>query len=354
MTNNFLTDRFSYGIIMGYYGPIWSNEALNDYADFCVQYGHKYFIYAPKKDLLLRDNWATPFTDQQIQQLKHLRDNFENRGVKFGIGLSPFGLNSLDDAGKAKLKIKIDQINSINPTILGVFFDDIDKSSIYPGLAVGQVKIAEYIATISTAKSFISVPTYYSNDQILQRALGPTPPTYLSDFSKIDQKFSIFWTGEHIISSGYAEDELNAISNIFKRKVILWDNYPVNDTVYLIDYLRIFALTARPAKLSSWVSGIAFNPMLQAYMSMIPMATAKSLFSSPEYNPRQAYLQVLNELCGAKLAQAIDQNLPYFLWRGIKRTEPVNIERMLDLFELFTEQREQKFTSEIIQLLKHP
>ncbi len=34
MTNNFLTDQFSYGIIMGYYGPIWSNEALNDYADF--------------------------------------------------------------------------------------------------------------------------------------------------------------------------------------------------------------------------------------------------------------------------------------------------------------------------------
>ncbi|MCC8371338.1 MAG: protein O-GlcNAcase [Rickettsia endosymbiont of Pseudomimeciton antennatum] len=352
--NSFLTNEFSYGVIMGYYGPIWSDEALSDYADFCVQYGHKYFIYAPKKEILLRENWATPFTEQQIQRLVQIRDKFENRGIKFGIGLSPFGLNSLDDTGKAKLKVKIDQINSINSTILGIFFDDIDKASIYPELAIAQVEVAEYAATISTAKSFISVPTYYSNDQILQRALGPTPPTYLTDFSKIDQKFSIFWTGEHILSSGYTENELDTISKIFKRKVVLWDNYPVNDTVYLTDYLRIFAITARPAELSSWVSGIAFNPMLQPYMSMIPMATAKNLFSSTWYNPRQAYLQVLNELCGAKLAQAIDQNLPYFLWRGIKRTEPVNIDRMLKLFGLFTEQREQKFTSEIIQLLKHP
>lgn len=90
--NIFSLDTFSYGIIMGYYGPVWSNEVLIEYADFCKKYGYKYFIYAPKMDKLLRDNWNIFFTESRVQELKNIRDTFEEKGVAFGIGLSPLGL----------------------------------------------------------------------------------------------------------------------------------------------------------------------------------------------------------------------------------------------------------------------
>lgn len=99
------TNTFSYGIIMGYYGPIWSNEVLIDYADFCNKCGYKYFIYAPKLDKLLREDWATPFTDQRIKELTQIRNAFEEKGIKFGIGLSPWEVNSLKEAEEKKIKL---------------------------------------------------------------------------------------------------------------------------------------------------------------------------------------------------------------------------------------------------------
>ena len=343
-------NTFSYGVIMGYYGPIWSDTALSAYSDFCKQYGHSYFIYAPKEETLLRQEWAKPFTESQLQALKQIRDYFEDKGIKFGIGLSPYGLNKLNDQGRAELKAKIEQINCINPTIFGVFFDDIDKSAICAELGKEQVAIAAYAASISSAASFITVPTYYTHDQILQRVLGPTPPNYFADFSSLDEQFSIFWSGTHIISMGYTQGELDRMAEIFKRKVMVWDNYPVNDPPYLADYLRIFALTARPQELTSSMAGIAFNPMVQPYLSMIPLATAKDSFL-PHYNPRQAYLEALDTLCGKKLAHMIDQYLNYFLLNGIRRTEMSNIDRMVELFSSCTDEREQKFTRELIDLL---
>lgn len=350
--NIFSLDTFSYGIIMGYYGPVWSNEVLIEYADFCKKYGYKYFIYAPKMDKLLRDNWNIFFTESRVQELKNIRDTFEEKGVAFGIGLSPLGLNNLKDIEKVEkvLQQKITQINNINPTILGIFFDDINKDSIVPDLGVGQVQVAEYIAQRSNAQNFASVPSYYSSDQILQRVLGPTPESYFADFSQLDQKFSIFWTGEHIMSDGYSQKELDNISNKLGRKVLIWDNYPVNDPTYLKDHLRISGID-RPQELSSWTPSIAFNPMIQPNMSKIPLSTAQCLFSSEKYNKREIYIEKLIELCGKDLAQAIDQNLPYFELNGINRTETSNIKRMKELFSLFAEINEQQYTHEIIKLL---
>jgi len=71
-----------------------------------------------------------------------------------------------------------------------------------------QVDIAEYSASESNAEQFISVPSYYSNDQILIRTLGDMPANYWLDFGKLDDKFDIFWTGDQILSLGYDRSRL--------------------------------------------------------------------------------------------------------------------------------------------------
>ncbi len=341
-----------YGIVLGFYGPIWTKDILQDYAYFCRDYGFGYFIYAPKIDDRLRKEWAKPFTDKDIQSLKEIRDLFETLGVRFGIGLSPYGCNTLSEKSEKDLKAKIEQINMISPTILGVFFDDIDPKSIGDDLANGQVKVAEYAAEHSTASSFITVPSYYSYDHILQRVLGPMPQRYLEDFGQISQKFNIFWTGQHIISLGYTEHELRAISDKVKRPISIWDNYPVNDPGYLKDFLRIFGVTGRPQNLKDYTSTIAFNPMLQAYASMIPLATGRALYKSEtEYSPRQAYLDALHGLCGEELAKTIDNNLNYFSLSGIGHASDYSKKRLISEFSGFQSGMDKSIAADFISLI---
>lgn len=345
------SEPFSYGIVMGYYGQLWPQEVYADYANYAARYGQKFFIYAPKEDFKLRDDWRIPFSDDEINNLREIRDAFESKGVAFGIGLSPHNLNRLSDNDKEDLAKKIHQINLINPSILGIFFDDIDKSAIIPNLGAIQVKIAEFSATMSSAREFISVPTYYSNDEILQRLLGPMPENYFSDFGKLDKKFAIMWTGSHIISPGFSDEELNKIAEIMKRKVVLWDNYPVNDPLYLRDYARIYALTGRTKKISKLTKGYAMNPMSQPYLSMIPMATAKDLFGSRDYNPEEAFIRRLNELTGPELAEDIRKNVNYFILKGIRNTAPSNIIRMKKIFSAYSHSPQKEFASELLEIL---
>jgi len=344
--------EFSYGIIMGYYGDLWPDEVYRDYADYAAKYGHKFFVYAPKEDLKLRDDWRTPFSAEEVANLKKNRDAFEAKGIAFGIGLSPYNLNTLNDQDKADLTVKINQINEINPSILGIFFDDIQKTAIIPTLGAIQVDIAEFSASVSSANEFISVPTYYSDDLILQRVLGPAPESYFADFGKLNDKFSIMWTGSQILSTGFTADGLNRVAKMMNReKIVIWDNYPVNDPKYLNDHLRLYALTGRTKELSTLTAGFAMNPMSQPYASMIPMSTAKDLFENSSYNPEESFLKNLNELCGPDLAKDISENLNYFVIEGIQSTESSNIQRMYALFSKYTDPQQQKFTAEILKLL---
>ena len=330
----------SYGIVMGYYGPVWSLEALSDYAVFCKDFGYTYFIYAPKKDDSLRKNWAVPFTDKELDFLLKTKKAFEAQGVAFGVGFSPYGMNALDEENKHKLEQKIQQLNTVNPTILGVFFDDIEASSITPNVGCGQVAVAEFAASVSTAQNFFSVPAYYSHDQILQRVLGPTPKNYFAEFACLYQKFQIFWTGEHIISTGFTQPELACISDQLKRPVTLWHNYPVNDPPYLLDKLLMCAPIDVPSDILDYTGGVAFNPMVQPYVSMIPLACTSALLKQKIRNARGAYLDALHRVCGSELAEVIDQNLNYFLLNGMKRTKQSNLVRMSQIFSEFSKKKD--------------
>ncbi len=342
---------FVYGIIDGYYGTLWSEKVLCDYALFCREYGHSFFIYAPKAEAYLREKWFEPFSQEQCESLARVRQSFKEQGIAFGIGFSPYGLNVLDEEAKQKLSVKMRQLNALNLDILGIFFDDLNKEDISEDLGSNQVDIAHYIASISSAQRYITVPTYYSYDAILQRVLGEIPPQYFEQFSHIDAQFDIFWTGRHIVSDGYTRTELQQVAEIFGRKPFIWDNYPVNDMAYKKDFLLVMGLTGRSYDLVYDTAGIAFNPMIQPYMSAIPMSTAQQLFSGEDYNPRQAYLTNMKKLCGKELANAIDDNLNYFILNGLRNTELSNLKRMKELFASFKDSNEKRFTAEIIDLI---
>ena len=50
------------GIIEGFYGRPYSKDERNYFYSFAKKNGYSFYIYAPKADLQLRDEWTKPIS----------------------------------------------------------------------------------------------------------------------------------------------------------------------------------------------------------------------------------------------------------------------------------------------------
>ncbi|MGB0359973.1 MAG: beta-N-acetylglucosaminidase domain-containing protein [Endozoicomonas sp.] len=344
---------FFYGVIEGLYDKYntWNWNSRRAYVNFCANHGMDFFIYAPKNDPFLREQWQQPWPDVEFDALKSLASSFHNKGIRFGIGFTPFNVRELNKENCRQLKEKVSAINELSPAILCILFDDFTNN--VGNLAMIQADIADYIASISTAQQLIVCGTYYSKDPLLQRVYGEMPKNYWSDLGKfIDPRFDIFWTGDHVISLGYDQSGLQQIADDFRRKPFLWDNYPVNDPDWLKNRLKIYTFTGRPWQISEWCSGHAVNTMIQPWLSMIPIATLSDLYQQKEqFDGYASFRSAVHDLCGDKLAAAIIDNLIYLTEEGTLNFSDYTRKRLQDSFSNFQSPLEKPFSDEILHWL---
>lgn len=268
------------GIIEGFYGTSWSRAARRDYPQFMADVGLNAYIYAPKSDAKLRANWSEPWSDIELSALQQCAADFQQRGLAFGIGISPIGLcdAAQGDSGTkarqnalAQLDHKLDQITSISTDLLCILFDDVPSSG--DQMASMQLALCERIRARAKAKKFIVCPSYYTTDPVLEKLFGPMPTDYWRALgSGLDSDVDFFWTGEQVCSATYSEDNLQLIAEQFQRPPVLWDNYPVNDGAKLSRHLHLKAFGGQPF-LKKLTAGHFANPMNQAYLSQLPLAT---------------------------------------------------------------------------------
>ena len=344
---------FTFGIVEGMYDTgHWDWLVREEYVRFCKKTNQEFYIYAPKNDPHLRDKWHENWPEEDFCSLKRLSCEFRKTDTLFGVGLTPYGVKKLDAKVKGQLLNKVKLINEINPDILCILFDDFINNE--ASVARVQVDIAHYIASVSTAKKFIIVGTWYSLDPLLERVYGKMPKNYQEDLGCfLDPKISIFWTGDNVISLGYDDESLERISEKFRRKPFLWDNYPVNDPAWLQKRLRIYALTGRPWELKKWTEGHAVNPMQQPWLSMIPIGTLSQLYSEEsKYQPSKAFRKSLFSLCSRELADAIESNLIVFSEQGSDTLFQGEKERIQKQFSLFSKEPDCYYATEVIEWLK--
>ena len=268
------------GIIEGFYGTSWSWAARRDYPRFMADVGLNAYIYAPKSDSKLRANWSEPWTDAEISALQQCAHDFKQRGMVFGIGISPIGLCDAAQGDKgakamqnalAQLDHKLDQIASISTDLLCILFDDVPSSG--DQMASMQLALCERIRAKAKAQKIMVCPSYYTTDPVLEKLFGPRPADYWRALgSGLDSDVDFFWTGEQVCSASYSEDNLQLIAEQFQRPPVLWDNYPVNDGAKLSRHLHLKAFSYQPF-LTELTAGHFANPMNQAYLSQLPLAT---------------------------------------------------------------------------------
>lgn len=307
------------GVIEGFFGKHWSWDVRKAYAIFFAQHQFNFYIYAPKSDKHLRKQWQVDWPIIEKNQLQQLRENYRTANIDFGVGLSPHEIY-LDASRDQRdlLTQRIQQINSLTPDILCILFDDMRGD--IPGLAQIQIDIAHQAAQISTAKKIIFCPTYYSFDPVLEKVFGIMPDNYWQTFAKnLDQKIDIFWTGEKVCSANYPQSHLDQVTALLGRKPFLWDNYPVNDGAVKSNLLQLRAVDKSHALLDGKIAGHALNPMNQAWLSQIPLASLPIAYQQKtNYDPTKVFEKMCIALCGEKLAAELFADIDLFQDSGLK------------------------------------
>lgn len=303
------------GVIEGFFGREWSWADRAAYADFLAENGFDFYIYAPKGDPYLRQQWNRDWPEETWSQLHELREKYRLQGVAFGLGLSPFDVQqNYDGPAREALRKKAERLNELDPDILCILFDDM-KGDV-ADLASIQADMAHLLSGVSRAPRQIVCPSYYSDDPVLEKVFGKAPANYLEDLGqKLDPKLDIFWTGPLVCSVDYPPDHLESVAQRLGRKPFLWDNYPVNDGAKKSNHLHLAPFRRHQA--ADLIAGHAVNPMNQAWLSRLPLLTFAASYGAG-YDPDQAWRQALQgQSCPPELARLLERDVAEFQDKGL-------------------------------------
>jgi len=318
------------GIIEGFYGKTWSWSARRAAIDFLAQEQFNTYVYAPKADRHLRREWREPHEPAEFAELMALRAHCREKNIGFGIGFSPWGLQSRYKIwDRMALTQTFVKLNALQFDVLCILFDDMPGH--IDGLAQRQADIVFDILAATSAKRVIVCPTYYSFDPVLEQVFGAMPPNYLEQLGELlPNVIDIFWTGSRVVSPGYTADDMAAISARIGRKPVLWDNYPVNDGKKISQFLHLLPVRNRPAQLRDWCSGHLANPMNQPLLSRLPLASLAASYSlSERYDAEHFWRSELERFVAPELAQLLRRDIDAIQHRGLDQLGAAEHARML-------------------------
>ena len=321
------------GVIEGFFGRTWSWAARDMFCRFLAEHGYDFYIYAPKADSVLRRRWRRDWPEAEQRELVALSARCRDRGLSFGVGLSPFELHMDFNAREVQqLERKVEAINRLNADILCVLFDDMrgDKAN----LAQIQAEIVAVIAEHSEAKRLIVCPSYYSEDPILDKVFSPRPPNYLEDLGRLlDPSIDVFWTGPRVCSEHFSDEAIQRVTQALQRPPFLWDNYPVNDGAKMCKRLHLKGFDQR-SNLDGVIAGHAINPMNQPWLSRIPLATLPDLYR-PDVSVNEATQRAARALCGPQLAAALIEDLERFQVQGLSQLDDAERATLIKKYRAF-------------------
>ena len=318
------------GIVEGFFGPPWSMAHRAAIFKFGAHRGMNTYLYAPKDDPYHREQWAEPYPEKEWQELVRLVRAARRHKTDFVYGFHPGkGLRFIDDKPIRTLLAKAARFYDAGVRTFAILFDDIpsrlehreDQKRFGGSLAKAEAlwikRILEHQPALWSEAEWWLCPSYYSEDPLLARMFGSFEPSFLETLaSYLPEQIACLWTGPRVVSKKITLAHVRKISKRINHRLILWDNYPVND-LSMSGEMHLGPLTGRDARLPEIVHGYLNNPLLQESLSFIPLATCFDYAARPAaYNPEKSWDQVIKERFGVA-------DLPY--WRAIgKFCEHVN------------------------------
>lgn len=298
------------GVVEGFFGPPWATRKT--LAPFLAEHGFDFYIYAPKADKNLRREWTSAWSVDYVAELRDLSQTFRAAGVRFGVGLSPFGISQMPwDEVERNLRDRLKALNEIGIDLIGIFFDDM---KVHEDLAAKQIAVLEIVRTATRAK-IIFCPTFYTFDPLLDRVFGARPAGYLEEIAKLPLDIEIAWTGPLVISAEISATHIREVTALLRRPPFIWDNLFANDGPKNCKFLKFRSPEGRailPA-----VNGMGINPMNQLELAKVALLAMK--FATQGVAGEAALRQAIGMSCSEKLAAFLTRNLDLFRNEGLDK-----------------------------------
>ncbi|HEY4017807.1 MAG TPA: beta-N-acetylglucosaminidase domain-containing protein [Pseudonocardiaceae bacterium] len=296
------------GVIEGFYGTPWSDQQRLDQFDFYGAHKMDTYVYSPKNDPYLRDQWRDPYPAAQLAALKALVDGADANHVTFTYALSP-GLSVCysSAADEQALVAKFQSLWDIGVRSFAVPLDDISYTTW--NCAADQTKFGTGGAAAGAAQSYLlnavqrdfvathpgstrleMVPTEYADV-----AASPYKDTIKA---QLDPAVVVEWTGVGVIAPVITPQQAAAAKAVYGHDILAWDNYPVND--YVTNRLLLGPYVGRSPGLTGSLVGITANPMIEPDASKIALFNvADFTWNDTAYHPSASWQASLREFAGS-------------------------------------------------------
>lgn len=306
------SSEFLCGVVEGFYGRTWSFETRCAYADYLALSGLNTYLYCPKADPFLRKRWPEQWPEEQWRQLLQLSAVYRDRGIAWGVGLSPFELyRHYGQVEQEQLQRKVYSLMQLQAPLLAILFDDMPGD--LDALAVRQAEIVADVCRWAPDVRVLVCPTYYAFDPVLEKFFGRMPEDYWPRLGReLPGAVDIFWTGNRVCSESITAADIQAINGQLGRRVMLWDNYPVNDGAQRSNFLYSSKLDARDQGLQALLTGHLCNPMNQGLLSLPALAGLADL-----YGHRAMDDAMLGRLLGPETWEQLRRDQQAFQQQGL-------------------------------------
>jgi hyaluronoglucosaminidase len=356
------------GIVEGFFGPPWSMQQRAAMFEFGAARGMNTYLYAPKDDPYHREKWDRPYPREKWREMLRLIRSAQKYKIDFVYGFHPGkGLRFSDDEPIRVLLAKAARFYDAGVRAFAILFDDIpsrldyaaDRRTFGSSLARAEgawlAKILERqpaewsdVEPFEETRSITSVlrlaslaqndpstprrnpervatgrgrgpsrgvewwicPSYYTDDPLLARVFGRFEANFLEKMAEhLPTSVARCWTGPKVVCKKITLADARRAARHIKHRLILWDNYPVND-LSMSREMHLAPLTGRDTLLPQVVHGYLNNPLLQESLSFIPLATCFDYAAEPAaYDPKKSWELIIKQRFGAV-------TLPH--WRAIR------------------------------------
>ncbi len=280
--------------------------------EFGARGGMNTYLYAPKDDPYHRERWKEPYPENEWKDILSLLETARKHRIDFVYGFHPGkGLCFSVEEPVAILLAKAERFYDAGVRTFAVLFDDIpsrlehkeDQAEFDGSLAKAEAiwlqKILDRQPEAWNDVDWWICPSYYTEDPLLARTFGKFEPRFPETLAAhLPESVACFWTGPKVIPKTITLAHARKTLKRLKHRLILWDNYPVND-LSMSRELHLSPLTGRDPRLPEAVYGYLNNPLLQENLSFIPLATCLDYAAdSSRYDPEKSWRRAVTELYG--------------------------------------------------------
>lgn len=293
------------GLIEGFYGTPWSHQDRLDLMDYLGTHKMNTFEYAPKDDPYHRQRWRDPYPQGKLAELGELVDGASANHVDFTFALSPgLSICYTSQADFEALIAKFESLYELGTRSFNIPLDDIDYNDWHcqsdierfgtGPAAAGKAQAyllnrvqREWVEPKGDVGPLQMVPTEYYN--------ASESPYKRELRERMDEDIVVMWTGIGVVPQAITVEQAQQAREVFGHEILVWDNYPVND--YAAGRLLLAPYTGREPGLSEPLVGIVSNPMNQAAMSEIALASFGDFgWHDTVYDARESWEAALLEV----------------------------------------------------------